>query len=285
MDWKEPLMDDVLLVDREGVVLTLTLNRPRAHNAINSHLAVALTEQLQAADRDPAVRLLLLKADGQGSFCSGVDLREGGAAAFANAEGRNAVAEIIRAMLACRKLILAQIEGAVIGGGVGLISACDLIYAAEDVKFSLPEVKVGLFPLVATSLLSRQIPARKLRELAYLAGSLTAAEAVSYGLINETAPRSDLDNVVREAITRLLSAAPQALIAGKRALAEIGVLGPDLALSYAELQLGRLSAGDEAREGRAAFSEKRKPRWVQGQCLVSGDTPGESAREGQLNRP
>jgi len=254
-------MDDVLKVDRAAAVLTLTLNRPKAHNAINGALGARLIDQFKAADQDAAIRVIVLKAEGPGSFCSGVDMREGDGAAFADADGRNAVAQIIRAIRACRKVVVAQIAGAVIGGGVGLISACDLVYAAEGVKLTLPEVKVGLFPLVATSLVSRQIPARKLREISYLATPLTAVEAADYGLINRAVPADQLDAVVAEVVARLLAAAPQALAAGKRALAELDALNADQALSHAEMLLGRLSASDEAKEGRAAFAEKRKPAW------------------------
>lgn len=255
-------MDEPLIITRDGAVMTLTLNRPQAHNAINRAMAAGLIAAFRQVDQDKTLRLAVLKAAGPGSFCSGVDLREGGGGAFADAEGRNAVAEIIRAMRACRTLIIAQVEGAVIGGGIGLISACDLVYAAEDVKFSLPEVRVGLFPLVASSLVARQIPARKLREICYLGTPLTAADAVQYCLINQAASRETLQQVVHDAITRLLSAAPQALAAGKRALDEMAAVPPDSALAYAELLLARLSAGAEAQEGRAAFAEKRKPNWV-----------------------
>lgn len=254
-------MEKALIASRDNAVLTLTLNRPKAHNAINRSLKTELIGELRLAHQDPDIRVVLIKAAGPGSFCSGVDLRDGDGAAFSDENGRNAIAEIIRAIRECQKIVVGQIEGMVIGGGVGLISALDLVYAADDLKFVLPEIKVGLFPLVATSLVRDQIPFRKLREASYLAVPLTSQEAAQFGLINGSLPRNDLAEHVNDVVQRLKMAAPNALAAGKRALIEMEAMNASQSLAYAEVMLSQISGGKEAAEGRAAFVEKRAPVW------------------------
>lgn len=254
-------MADELLVERRGPTLRLTLNRPERHNALNVAMTTALVDALAGASRDPALRTVILTGAGDRTFCSGADLKEG-ARMFMSEDGSNPVGNVLRAIQDCAKPVIARVNGAALAGGFGLVAACDLAYAADHARFGLPEVRVGVFPMMIAVRLLRQIPERRLRELAYLGDPITAAEAVGYDVINAAVPPVELDSVIDGVVARLVLAAPDSLAAGKRALFELGDFDRAEGLAFAERAIAALGNGAEAAEGRAAFSEKRKPAWA-----------------------
>lgn len=254
-------MTDELLVERRGMALWLTLNRPERHNALNLAMTEALVAALGNAAGDPELRAVVLTGAGEKTFCSGADLKEG-ARMFRSEDGTNPVGNVLRAIQNCSKPVIARINGAALAGGFGLVAACDLAYAADHARFGLPEVRVGVFPMMIATRLLHQVPERRLRELAYLGETIGAEEAVQWNVINRAVAAADLDAVIDEVIARLALAAPSALTAGKSALYEIGDLDRHAALAFAERAIAQLGDSAEAAEGRAAFAEKRKPGWA-----------------------
>jgi methylglutaconyl-CoA hydratase len=158
--------------------------------------------------------------------------------------------------------VVARVNGAALAGGFGLVAACDLAYAADHARFGLPEVRVGVFPMMIAVRLLRQMPERHLRAMAYLGETIGAEEAVIYNVINAASPDSELDGLIDSVIERLCLAAPGALAAGKKALFEIGDVDRIAGLAFAERAIAQLGGSAEAAEGRAAFAERRKPRWT-----------------------
>jgi methylglutaconyl-CoA hydratase len=254
-------MADELLVERRGPVLWLTLNRPDRHNAINGVMTAALLEALGAASVDAEIRAVVLTGAGERTFCSGADLKEQ-SSMFASSGGSNPIGNVLRAIQACGKLVIARLNGSALAGGLGLVAACDLAYAADHAKFGLPEVRVGVFPMMIATRLVHQIPERRFREMAYLGETIGADEAERYGLINHAVPGAELDALIQSVLGRLMLAAPGAISAGKKALSEMQDMPQAEKLAFAERMIATLGDSSEAREGRAAFAEKRKPNWA-----------------------
>lgn len=254
-------MAEELLVESRGSVLWLTLNRPDRHNAINAAMTAALVEALGNGSTDAHVRAIVLTGAGERTFCSGADLKEQ-SSMFASAGGSNPIGDVLRAIQACGKLVIARLNGSALAGGLGLVAACDLAYAADHARFGLPEVRVGVFPMMIATRLMQQIPERRFREMAYLGETIGTEEAERYGLINRAAPAAELDTLIQSVLDKLMLGAPGAIAAGKKALFEMPDMRQAERLSYAERMIAILGDSAEAREGRAAFSEKRKPGWV-----------------------
>jgi methylglutaconyl-CoA hydratase len=249
----------VLIDSTDPVVAIVTLNRPSKRNALSLQLMEELLSAVQAAAENVNRRVLLLRANGP-AFCAGLDLKE--AANRANTESSaRALAAVYKAIVACPLVTIAAAQGAVIGGGVGLLSACDLVVAADDMQIGFPEVKRGLVAALVTALVRRQVNDRIIRELVLLGRTITATQALSIGLVNQVVEFERLTVAAQDLIAQALQSAPLAVARTKKLL---DALSPrpmadelDLALRY------HLEARDDAEaiEGIAAFLEKREPRW------------------------
>lgn len=255
-------MDQVLLSENRQGILWLTLNRPQARNALNRALSGALRSAFEAASGDRSVRAIVLTAAGEQVFCAGADLKEDNGRMFEGGAGSNPIAEVMRAMRGCDKLVIGRINGSALAGGLGLVAACDLAYAADHARFGLPEVRVGVFPLMVSVLLLRQVSRRKLDEMAYLGATLDAGEAEACGLVTRSVPATDLDARISDILDLVRQNAPGATAFGKRALGELAEMDVADGLARAEMMIAGLSAGEEALEGRRAFGEKRRPAWA-----------------------
>lgn len=256
-------MADELLSERRKDVLWLTLNRPEVHNALNAAMTDALTRAIRTASGDGGLRAVVITAAGDRSFCSGADLKESAGGMFLSRDGTNPIADVMRAIESCDRPVIARINGRVLAGGLGLIAACDLAYAADHAEFGLPEVRVGLFPAMVAAKLLAKIPLSQLQEMAYLGAVINAADAERLGLVNRAVPSDELDGVVEDVLARLRQNAPGAIAAGKAALLKMRDMPAGDRLAFAESVIATISGSNEAREGRLAFAEKRKPLWVE----------------------
>lgn len=255
-------MANELLAERREDVLLLTMNRPEAHNALNKTLVKALWEAFDAASNHPQLRAVILTGVGEKSFCSGADLKESASDVFKTEDGANPIADVFRAIENCNKPVIARINGSVLAGGMGLVAACDLAFAADHARFGLPEVRVGVFPMMVAAKLMLQIPQRRLQSLAYLGESISAIEAEHYGLIDHAVPAGELDTILDDIVAILLRNSPLALAEGKMALRDMRNMPQVDALKFAERKIAELGQSEDASEGRLAFAEKRKPRWA-----------------------
>jgi len=250
--------------DPHGVA-TLTLNRPAVHNAFDEALIAALTDCLTALAGDPAVRAVVLRAAGH-SFSAGADLNwMRRAAAYGDAENiadAERLGVLLQTLATLPKPTVAVVQGAAIGGGAGLVAACDVVIAAERARFAFSEVRLGLIPAVISPVVIAAIGARAARRYFLTAERFDASTARGLGLVHEVVAEEALDETLERTLGLLLANAPQAMAAAKSLVSDVAGRRYDQAL-MADLahRIAARRASPEGREGLAAFLEKRPPRW------------------------
>jgi len=253
------------LVERIGNVMLITINRPEARNAVNAAVSSGVGGALQEAADDPDVRAIVLTGAGEKSFCAGADLK-----AIARGEGLYApdhpewgLAGFVDHFI--DKPTIAAVNGTALGGGTELAIAADLIIAAENAIFGLPEVKRGLLAGAGGVFrLPAQINQRVAMEMIFTGEPITAARALEIGLINQVVPEGKSVEAALDLAQRIAVNAPLSVQASKRVAygvvdGERGAEKSRWALSGAEWD--RLSRSADAAEGPRAFAEKREPVW------------------------
>ncbi|HEX4387026.1 MAG TPA: enoyl-CoA hydratase-related protein [Steroidobacteraceae bacterium] len=209
-------MGEEILIRQAEAVCELRLNRPQKRNAITLAMYAALHAGLQAAQRDPAVRVVLLSGEGAG-FCAGNDLND-----FLNGPGLSAdhpVLGFLRTLATYEKPLLAAVHGQAVGIGVTMLLHCDLVLAARNAQLSMPFVNLGLVPEAASSLLlPRLVGAKRAAELLLLGEVLDAAGAERLGLVNRVVADGELEDAARALAQRLARAPQGALLATRRLL-------------------------------------------------------------------
>ena len=254
-----------VLAAREGKLLRLTMNRPQVHNAFNSAMIRELASAFAAAATDPDIRLVVLTGTGE-SFCAGADLnwmREIIHFSFEqNLHESRELAELLYSIYTLPKPTIARVNGAVIGGGTGLFSACDIVIASEKARFGLSEVKIGLIPAAIGPYVIRRIGESAARELFLTGERFDACRALEIGLVNKVAPHEALDEKVTEVVRLLLSSGPEAIAKCKELLQKVAAMSLDEAKGYTAEMIAGLRVSPEGQEGMASFLEKRKPRWA-----------------------
>lgn len=249
-------------------ITTLTLNRPDVHNAFNAELIGELSQAFDRLAGDPP-RVLVLTGAGK-SFSAGADLDWMRGMAGAGEEENRADSERLAAMF--RKLdelpcpSVARINGAAFGGGVGLVSCCDIAIAAEEAKFGLTEVRLGLIPATIAPFVIARIGAGNARRFMLTGERFDAATAARIGLVHETCPADELDQRVGAVCEALLAAGPKAAAECKQLIRRVSTFGGGSGEldAVTAAWIARLRVGDEGQEGLRAFLEKRKPDWIGG---------------------
>lgn len=246
-------------------VVTLTMNRPAVFNAFDETLIAELEAAFAALGADPAVRVIVLAGAGR-HFSAGADLawmqRASQAPEADNLADARRFAAMLDRIATAPKPTLARVQGAAMGGGVGLVAACDMAVASEAASFSVSEARMGIVPAVIGPYLVNAVGRREAQRLALTAGRFGADEALRLGLVQRVVPAEGLDAAVDAVIAELLAAGPAAQAEIKSLYARYAV-GP-VTLEVRELSaatIARVRATPEAREGFAAFLAKRDPNW------------------------
>ncbi len=251
--------DAVVLVARLDGILVITLNRPAARNAVNQAVALAIAAALDDLDTDPTLSVGILTGAG-GSFCSGMDLKAFAAGERPEIDGRGFAGLTERPPV---KPLIAAVEGYALAGGCELVLACDLVVAAENAVFGLPEVTRGL---VAGSgglvRLPRKIPANIAMEYALTGAHVSAVEARSWGLVNRLCAPGEARVIAIELARAILRNGPLGVRMSKRIITESAQWSTDEAWDRQRGMVESVLASDDAREGAQAFAEKRPPRWL-----------------------
>lgn len=250
--------------DDRGIA-TLTLNNPEKHNALSAKMIADLTEAAARLNADPAIRVVIITGEGT-SFCAGGDLGWMREQMSANrvtrmAEARK-LAEMLFALNTLQKPLIGRVQGNAFGGGVGLISVCDVAVAAEGVKLGLTETRLGLIPATISPYVLARMGEGRARRVFMSARLFDASEAVELGLIARVVPAALLDAAIEAEAKPYLSTAPGAVAASK-ALARS--MGPRIDAAVIDDTIRRLAdtwEQEEAMEGVSAFFEKRKARWM-----------------------
>ncbi|TQF65580.1 crotonase/enoyl-CoA hydratase family protein [Rhodococcus spelaei] len=250
-------MSDEVLLERRGRILVITINRPDARNAINSAVSHALAAAVDELDADADLSLAVLTGAG-GNFCAGMDLK-------AFVAGENVVVPgkgLGFTEAPPRKPIISAVEGYALAGGTELVLATDLVVAASDAKFGIPEVKRGLIAAGGGLLrLPKRIPYQKALELALTGDAFTAEEAHGYGFVNRlTEPGKALDGAL-ELAERITANGPLAVAATKEVIVRSAGWSDEEAFTRQLELMGPVFASEDAQEGSRAFAEKRAPVW------------------------
>ena len=256
---------DVLEIERRGPAAWLWLNRPELRNALNAELQDLLLKAFKELENEKSIRVLILAGRGQ-AFCAGGDLsRMERPANLTKARSRaeaGRFATLLYRMHTCPKPLIARVHGAAFAGGMGLAAACDLVVAADDAEFCLPEVRIGLVPAMISPYIVRAFGEQQARRYILTGERLGAREAHRLGFAHECVPISQLDACVEKLSKQLAQCGPAALARSKDLLRKIAKapITPRLGLETARV-LAQTRAGGEAREGIRAFLAKRRPRW------------------------
>lgn len=259
-DWQN------ILVDRDGSLGRITLNRPEARNPLDNVSAREIYEALQALFADDSVRSIVITGAGD-AFCAGGDIRQ--MAKLAEMTPVDAwswpqhIVATQKLMLTADKPVIAAVNGPASAGGMGLAGMCDIVIAVEGTKFAIPEVKIGLFPMIIVAHLARSIPRKHLLEMMLTGDPMDAEEAWRLGFVNKIAKdQNQMWELVYSYARKFESVAPTAIAMGRRAFALLSEMPASQALDAAQFLNLPFFFGEDMKEGATAFLEKRKPRWT-----------------------
>lgn len=245
-------------------VARVRVNRPAVRNALDAAAIGRLTQIFRELSSDADIRCVVLEGQGQ-TFCGGADINYMRAGLdLTQAEN---VADAVRlgdmfaAIDGCAAPVIARVQGAALGGGAGLIAACDIAIAERDAVFGFTEAKLGIVPAVISPFVVRKIGPGHARALFSTAERFDAQRALRIGLIHEICLADELDRAVEDKVAELRSSAPQAARAAKQLARWVGTMAPDEARAWTAAEIATRRAGTEGQEGLRAFIERRKPAW------------------------
>jgi methylglutaconyl-CoA hydratase len=265
-------------VDADGNA-TVTLNRPDVHNAFDPEMVEAMTATLRQLEASDKVRAIVITGAGR-SFCAGADIEQmKRTAKFSreqNLENARATSLMLETLHGLAKPTIACVRGAARGGGVGLVSACDIAIAGRGATFRLTEVKLGIIPAMISPFVIAAIGGRQAHRYMLSGEEIDAAEAYRIGLVHDICEEPDLDERVGRMLGSLYSSGPQAMAAIKKLIPEVAAARIDGTLMETVSQrIAGIRVSAEAQEGLTAFLEKRKTAW---------STPTSEKSKKELNR-
>jgi len=249
----------------EDEVITVALNRPASHNAFNPLMVSELNKVFREIDERDDVRIVVLTGNGR-SFCAGADLstmREAADNDYSeNYIDGKSIYNLMLVVNQCSKPVVGKIHGAVFGGGVGLVSCCDIVVAADKATFAFSESRLGIVPAVISPFVVSKIGVGPSRALFLTGERFDAEHALEIGLVNYVVPHGGgLESKVNDQVRALLSAAPQAQTVAKELVQEVTSHPKDELGDYTASIFAKRRMSSEGREGMNAFLEKREPSW------------------------
>lgn len=255
--------DAQVLTALHGAVQWITINRAPRRNALNEEVVRGLIAGIDAALAQPACRAIVLTGAGDKAFCAGADLQKQGGGAFDVdfSRPKHYLVDLFRRMQSCSLPIVARVNGHALAGGLGLLSSCDLAVSVDDALFGTPESKIGLTPMMILPGLLRVVPERKLIEMCITGEPCDATEALSLGLLSYVVPRAELDAKLAWLLERIVDKSPTAVRLGKQAFHAMRDMTLEGAWEYAQAMVPVMVSTRDAKEGLAAFQEKRAPSW------------------------
>jgi enoyl-CoA hydratase len=240
----------------------LTIDRAEARNALSAEVVAALSVALQNAEADARVRVVVLTGAGRRVFSAGGDLQGMGQEGFlAGHEGRRRYGLLLEQLGAFPKPTVARVNGHALGGGLGLVCACDLAVAVDSAELGTPEVDVGLFPMMVLAWLQRHLGRKRALEMVLTGVRLKAEEALRWGLLNRVVPQGELDAATRTLAETLAEKSQAVLALGKRAFRRAEGLPLEAATELLSAELSLNLTTEDAAEGVLAFLSKRPPAW------------------------
>jgi len=254
-----------LLVERQGGVVRVTLNRPEIRNALNETALGEITRTFKGLAKDKTVRAAVLAGAGQ-DFCAGADIAwMRRAAQLPPAKARKDAARLIEMCRAVDEApfpVIALVQGNCFGGAIGIIAACDIVIAALDARFRFAETRLGIIPAVVSSFVLPKIGPTHARRLYLTAEIFDASTALAVGLAHRLVARENLETEGRRFQEAIRGNGPMAVRGAKAYVKTLLAMAPAKRYAYSAATLARIRAGAEAKEGFSAFLEKRQPRWT-----------------------
>ena len=262
------MSDDTILETRQGAVLTLTLNRPKARNAMSVAMVEALEASLKAAEEDTGVRVLVLRGAG-GHFCAGGDIKDMARARHTTLDDATDPVAQLNARFGYLALafaraslpVIAVVEGAVMGGGFGLACTADVTIALDSADFRLPETSLGVLPAQIAPFLVERLGYSEAKRLALSGARLDAERALAVGLVHEVCDAKTVVEVLKKHLDAFLRCAPGATAATKKLLVERYASVDEAMIEEAARAFAAAVRSEEAMEGMTAFMQKRAPNW------------------------
>jgi len=257
---------ETILLGRRENVGVIKLNYPQKRNALGSQLIGELIEGLQELDRDPEVYVIVLMSNVPGVFCAGRDLAEGSSTSPSDMvkqrEFSDRPAQLWSTLRSLHKVVICAVNGYALAAGCGLAVSCDLVIAAENATFGLPEIHVGLFPGTIAPAMIRNIKSlKKCFELFVTGDRFNAQEAERIGIINRVVPADKVEDAAMELAGKIASKSPTITGIGKEFFYTLLDMEYNRAVSYAKEVISIMAVSEDGIEGQRAFVEKRKPQW------------------------
>lgn len=243
----------------------IMLNRPQVRNAMNQQMVEELREIFTQLREDHSVRGIILSG-ADGTFCSGGDIKEM-QAAYANPDHDGSAQtegfdQLLEAVNSAPQVVVAKVEGAAMGGGLGLVCVSDIAIASEDAAFALPEVRLGIVPALISPYVIRRVGITISRRLMLTGARFDGIEAAAYGIVHEAAPPDELDIRLDAILADLRECSPDALAACKQLIFAVAERDIASTAQYRAQLLDYLRRSEEGQEGMLAFIQKRKPHWA-----------------------
>ena len=257
----------MLKIEINKNVASVVLDRPDVHNAFNDKLVQQITDAFTELREREEVRVIVLRANGK-SFCAGADLnwmkRMVHYSYEENLADARAVGRMFLAIAKCPKPVIARVQGAALGGGAGLVAACDIGIAIESVQFGFTEVKLGIIPAIISPFVIAKIGQGRAREFFITGERFLAPVAMGIGLIQHVASHEPaLDALVDSKISQILTSAPGAIAASKDLVFGVAAQTLETAIEFAADAIARSRAGVEGQAGMKAFLEHQRPPWIE----------------------
>lgn len=260
-----PEETNAILCERQGPVGVLTINRPKALNALDTPTLLRLETAFTALERDDSVRVIVITGAGEKAFVAGGDIADlnGRQGLPHYQEFAEVIHRVFRRVEVCDKPTIGAINGWALGGGTELLLTLDLRLVAEEAKLGLPEINLGLFPGAGgTQRIIRQVPLCRAKELMFTGDQITAREAVEIGLANRAVPRASLMDETLALAHRIAEKSPVTLKLLKRTLRDGAEMPLGAALAHEQAMIGLVLDSRDAHEGCSAFLEKRKAQFT-----------------------
>lgn len=243
----------------------ITINRPEKRNALSPELVTELKTAFDKAEQDAAVKVVVLKANGE-SFCAGADLgylqQLQNFSFEENLADSNHLKELFLKIYTLKKVVIAQVQGHALAGGCGLATVCDFTFSVPEAKFGYTEVRIGFIPALVSVFLIRKIGEQKARHLLLTGEIIKADTALAYGMITEVVPAGELENRVNQfAQILILQNSAQSMQLTKQLIHEVQNLTLDEALNLAANQNAKARATDDCKKGIASFLNKQEIKW------------------------
>jgi enoyl-CoA hydratase/carnithine racemase len=257
-------MGEAVRFELRGPAAWLVIDREERRNALSDEVIEGLVDGLHRAAAEPPARSVVVTGAGERAFCAGGDLAGNLApdqGRVASHELRGRVADLIQAIAGHPQPVIARVNGVALAGGLGLMLACDLVVAANDVQFGTPEINLGLWPYMISAVIQRNLPRKPALDMMLTGRRVSAEEGERWGMVNRVVPRELLDQTVEDLVTELASKSPLILSLGKRSFYRAQDMPLDDALAYLQAMLTVNLESEDVAEGVSAFLQKRTPEW------------------------